>query len=110
MATKKVTPAKKTATAKKATTPKAKLTRVEKAFKGAEAAKKNLPTVEVVKQATKKAAKEIAAEITKPTGIVKQIIALYKKGKTQKEIIAAGFNKSTVYRQVLVYRTQNGLD
>lgn len=33
-------------------------------------------------------------------GVIKQIFALYGGGFTQKEIIAYGFNKSTVYRQV----------
>ena len=33
-------------------------------------------------------------------GAVASIVKLYKKGFSKKEIIEAGFNKSTVYRQV----------
>lgn len=36
--------------------------------------------------------------------IIGQIIALHKGGKTNKEIIALGFNKSTVGRQVSEYK------
>lgn len=38
------------------------------------------------------------------TGIVAQIIALAEQGKSTQEIIAMGFNKSTVYRQVSEWR------
>jgi len=39
--------------------------------------------------------------------VTKQIIILYKNGKTNKEIIAMGFNKSTVARQISEYKKQN---
>lgn len=43
-------------------------------------------------------------------GIIDQILALHKKGLSNKEIIAEGYNKSTVNRQVSEYkkRIQNG--
>lgn len=45
----------------------------------------------------------------KPGSTIAQILELHKQGKTKKEIIEAGFNKSTVNRQVGEYikRTQN---
>lgn len=36
--------------------------------------------------------------------IIEQILELHKQGKTNKEIVAAGFNKSTVNRQVSEYK------
>lgn len=36
--------------------------------------------------------------------ITKQIIVLYKAGKSSKEIVAMGFNKSTVARQISEYK------
>lgn len=36
----------------------------------------------------------------KGVGIVAQIVKLYTKGFTRKELIEAGFNKNTVHRQV----------
>lgn len=41
-----------------------------------------------------------------PEGIVNQIKYLYSKGKTQKEIIEAGYNRNTVYRQCLIAKSQ----
>lgn len=58
---------------------------------------------------TKQTPSKKTATTKKPKGIIEQIIALYEKGKTQKQIVAKGFNKSTVYRQVLVYRQFNNL-
>lgn len=39
---------------------------------------------------------------------IQQIIALHKAGKSNKEIIEAGYNKSTVARQVSEYKKKNG--
>lgn len=40
--------------------------------------------------------------------IIEQILELHKAGKSNKEIIAAGFNKSTVARQVSEYKKREG--
>lgn len=48
-------------------------------------------------------AKEYAKAHLKGVGIVEAIVALGKKGFKQKDIIDAGYNKNTVYRQ---YREQ----
>lgn len=50
-----------------------------------------------VKQALKALPKDTRSRI------VVSIIALYKKGYSKLEIIAAGFNKNTVYRQTREY-------
>lgn len=42
--------------------------------------------------------------LKKEGSIIERILALHKAGKTNKEIIAAGFNKSTVGRQVSEYK------
>lgn len=39
--------------------------------------------------------------------IIEQILTLHKAGKTRAEIVAAGFNKSTVARQVGEYEKKN---
>lgn len=53
----------------------------------------------------KKKEQSAAAEPVKRSGtIIQQILALHKEGKTNKEIIDAGFNKSTVSRQVSEYK------
>jgi hypothetical protein len=41
--------------------------------------------------------------------IIEQILDLHKAGKSNKEIIAAGFNKSTVARQVSEYKKREGI-
>jgi len=51
----------------------------------------------------RKTAKEVLKGLKKDLGTIQKIVALGKKGFDQKEIIAAGFNKNTVYRQ---YREQ----
>lgn len=52
------------------------------------------------KTATKKAAPVVKAKAPDAdAGPVAQIRAMFAKGKTRSEIVAAGFNKSTVYRQ-----------
>lgn len=40
---------------------------------------------------------------SQPTGKIAEIIALFVSGKTKKEIIEAGYNKSTVNRQIGEY-------
>lgn len=45
-------------------------------------------------------AKQFAKANLKGLGIVAQIVKLAKKGYEKSEIIAAGYNKNTVYRQV----------
>jgi len=67
-------------------------------------------------KATKASAKKapaVKAPNTKPKpkakGKIAQIIALYAKGKTQRQIIDKGYAPGTVYRQVLIYRKQNKL-
>jgi len=47
--------------------------------------------------------KALVTSLKKEYGPVGQIVGLAKKGFTRKEIIEAGFNKSTVYRQVREY-------
>lgn len=49
------------------------------------------------------APKKKAAEKTGP-GKIEQIIALHKKGKSNAEIVEAGFNKTTVSIQVAAYK------
>lgn len=53
------------------------------------------------KKTVKQFIKTLPAE--KKAGIVSQIIAAYKRGYSKLEIIAAGFNKNTVYRQTREY-------
>ena len=57
----------------------------------------------------KKEEKESKQVATKVTGgsIIQQIIALYKEGKSNKEIIAMGYNKSTVARQISEHKKQS---
>lgn len=58
--------------------------------------------------ATKKTVKQFikALPAEKKTGYIKMIIAAYKRGYSKLEIIAAGFNKNTVYRQTREYDLQ----
>jgi len=69
---------------------------------------KNRPVHPPVVLSAEEQAKQTAAEVTpkpkKEGSIIEQILALHKAGKTNKEIIAAGFNKSTVGRQVSEYK------
>lgn len=48
--------------------------------------------------------KTTAKDPSTGTGIVAQIISLAEQGKSTQEIIALGYNKSTVYRQVSEWR------
>jgi len=52
-----------------------------------------------------KAAAKAAAD--KGPGKIEQIIALHKKGKSNQEIVDAGFNKTTVAIQVAKYKKAN---
>lgn len=61
--------------------------------------------------AKKAAPKKVAAKKTATKsankggkGLIEQIIALHKKGKTNVEIAEAGFNKTTVSIQVAKYK------
>jgi hypothetical protein len=47
--------------------------------------------------------KKVAKTLSSDYGPVGIIVGLAKKGFSRQEIIAAGFNKSTVYRQVREY-------
>lgn len=86
---------------KKTTTPaKAKAAATKKTVKAP--ATKKAATTNKAKAATKK-----AAAAKKPEGIIQQIIALFKKGKTQRQIIDLGYASGTVYRQVLIYKQAN---
>lgn len=53
------------------------------------------------KQTVKQYLKKLPAE--KKAGVIKQIIAAYRHGYSKLELIAAGFNKNTVYRQTREY-------
>jgi len=57
-----------------------------------------------VKQALRK-----LPHTVKAGGKIKKIIALYKKGYPRTDIIEAGFNRNTVYRQTRDYETGSGL-
>lgn len=56
------------------------------------------------KKAAKKAPAKKAAAKKEGSGKIEQIIALHKKGKTNVEIVEAGFNKTTVSIQVAKYK------
>lgn len=80
----------------------AKATPAPAAKKGA--AKKAAAAPAPVKGAAKKAA---AKTEEKGPGKIEQIIALHKKGKSNQEIVEAGFNKTTVSIQVAKYKKEN---
>lgn len=70
------------------------------------AAKKAAPAPAPAK---KGAAKKAAAKVEeKGPGKIEQIIALHVKGKSNAEIVEAGFNKTTVSIQVAKYKKENG--
>lgn len=46
--------------------------------------------------------------VEKGPGKIEQIIALHKKGKSNAEIVEAGFNKTTVSIQVSKYKKEHG--
>lgn len=48
---------------------------------------------------TKAPIKAVVKTLPKELGTIQKIIKLYKKGYSKLEIVAAGFNKNTVYRQ-----------
>jgi hypothetical protein len=61
----------------------------------------NKPKAATKRQKTRKATiKKMARQLTKESGPVASIVKLAKKGYSKAEIIEAGFNKNTVYRQV----------
>lgn len=54
------------------------------------------------------AAQVITLQEAKAPGKIDQIIDLHKAGKTNAEIVEAGFNKTTVSIQVSKYKKANG--
>jgi len=70
--------------------------------KKATAAKKAAPA----KKAPEAPAKKVGAP-KKENGLIQQIIALHVKGKTNQQIVDAGFNKTTVSIQVAKYKKAN---
>lgn len=71
---------------------------------------KPVPYVSASKSNADKSTSDAAPEKKSPTilksepGKIDKILALHKEGKTNKEIIAMGYNKSTVGRQVAEYK------
>jgi hypothetical protein len=57
------------------------------------------------KRTVKQFLKSLSAE--KRSGTVKQIVAAYKHGYSKLDIIQAGFNKNTVYRQTREHDMQS---
>lgn len=48
--------------------------------------------------------KSVIKTLPKDLGTIQKIIALHKKRYEKTEIVAAGFNRNTVYRQVREYQ------
>lgn len=59
-----------------------------------------------IKSRSKKESVTTTGEPQSP-GIIEQILAHHKAGKSNKEIVKLGFNKSTVYRQVGEFKKKN---
>ena len=63
-----------------------------------------MATVKAPKAKAAKPAKAPASKVKEGVGKIEQIIAFHKKGKTNAEIVEAGFNKTTVAIQVAKYK------